>query len=171
VIDPRIETEIEAGLRAGRLSQRALARELEISRGTVGAIAAGTRPGDLSRQHAARRDPQPRPPVEIGRCPHCGCVVELPCRALLAELAQEEMQGRRRSGVRAQESADNGESLTIALRDEDAERYLALRHRKEQEFVDQDLVETEDRARKQDDDDLPSAGELAEIEGAVGGRQ
>ena len=164
MVDPEIEGQIEARLLARRGSQRGLARELGISRGTVGAIARGRRPADLSRRHAERIRPDHH--YLTGHCPQCGRQIELPCRACRDEAAKKKRPpvGRRGSGI------EREEPITIALREEDEERYLVLRHLNQAEFVRQILDAAEGRAQEDEaDDELPTAEELAALELAVEG--
>ncbi|HWB00681.1 MAG TPA: helix-turn-helix transcriptional regulator [Pirellulales bacterium] len=71
--------DVQRMLNEDRMSQRAVARAVGISRSTVGKIASGQRP--------AWPDRQPdgdcysiRPTGPIGRCPGCGGRVYMPCR-------------------------------------------------------------------------------------------
>lgn len=59
----------------GRLSQRKIAARTGVSRGTVGAIAAGRRP-DYAARRLEQFDSPSGPPV---RCPGCGGRVRMPC--------------------------------------------------------------------------------------------
>jgi len=72
--------QIRSFLTDGRMSQRAIARTLRVSRGTVEAIAQNRRPNYAARaeNRLAGRDP-PAGPVE--RCPGCGGMVQMPCLA------------------------------------------------------------------------------------------
>jgi hypothetical protein len=72
--------EIRRLLGQGELSQRAIARVVGVSRGTVNAIACGRRP------ERAADPPLPDdqwPPLEgpAVRCPTCGGMVRMPCLA------------------------------------------------------------------------------------------
>jgi transcriptional regulator with XRE-family HTH domain len=58
------------------LSQRAIALETGISRGTIGAIARGERPRSLCRRQTAELVFDPGPPL---RCRGCGGLVQMPC--------------------------------------------------------------------------------------------
>jgi hypothetical protein len=70
-------------LAEGNLSQRKIARLTGISRGTVGAIAAGKRPDYPSSRRAAEDEPgEPAGPPR--RCPGCGGMVYMPCRLCAA---------------------------------------------------------------------------------------
>lgn len=70
--------EVRRLLAEGRVSQRRIARQLGISRSTVGLIASGRRP-DRPPPVAADDDPwaDAGPPQ---RCPTCGGMVYVPCR-------------------------------------------------------------------------------------------
>jgi len=94
MISPTVVERIRQLLREDGLSQRQIARQLGVSRGTVNAIARGKRP-----DYEARRRPRPGdivpPSGPYVRCPICGARVQMPClacqiRALLRE--------RRRAG-------------------------------------------------------------------------
>lgn len=64
-------------LAAGELSQREIARKLELSRGTVSAIATGRR-----TDRVAKPRPGEEPPLFAGpylRCRGCGGMVQMPC--------------------------------------------------------------------------------------------
>jgi hypothetical protein len=80
MIAEQIVTRVEQLLAEGNLSHRKIAREIGVSRGTIGAIASG------------RRNIQPRPKWFLEdepfvpdtppkRCPQCGGMVYMPCRA------------------------------------------------------------------------------------------
>jgi hypothetical protein len=74
--ESRVEQVAEL-LTDGRLSQRTIARLTGISRGTVGAIARGSRPCHLRRKYDDDDLFRPLgPPV---RCRGCGGRVQMPC--------------------------------------------------------------------------------------------
>lgn len=86
MLSPAKVAEVEQLLAIGALSQRAIARRTGVSRGTVAAIASGTRRKKPSR-------PVAEPPFDFAappaRCPRCGGRVHLPCWACTVEaLAQ-----------------------------------------------------------------------------------
>ncbi|MEN1680732.1 MAG: winged helix-turn-helix transcriptional regulator [Planctomycetota bacterium] len=58
-----------------QLSQRAIARQLGLSRGTVNALATGKR-GSHGRETPSTTEPEAGPPA---RCPGCGRLVHMPC--------------------------------------------------------------------------------------------
>jgi len=69
--------EVRRLLARGKISQREIARELRLARGTVAAIAHGRRP-DYSVKPPDEDQIRPlRPPV---RCAGCGGMVYAPCR-------------------------------------------------------------------------------------------
>jgi hypothetical protein len=70
--------EIRRMLARGELSQRKIAEQTGVSRGTVGAIALGRRPDYEDRRQAARGDFEP-PSGPLHRCPGCGGMVLMPC--------------------------------------------------------------------------------------------
>jgi transcriptional regulator with XRE-family HTH domain len=79
MIDSEKVAEIKRLLAEGRLSQRKIAARARVSRGTVGAIAAGRRPDyEELRKRRAEEEVISAGPVE--RCPSCGGTVHLPCR-------------------------------------------------------------------------------------------
>lgn len=70
--------EVRRLLREGELSQRQIAAELKVSRGTVGAIARGTRQDRRPRSAVRVTDVfSPEEPPE--RCRGCGALVQMPC--------------------------------------------------------------------------------------------
>lgn len=80
MIAPSIVGEIRDLLAKGELSQREIARRLEISRGTVNAIALGRRPDHSSPRRRGLSDFIPPAGVPM-RCPICGSKVQMPCLA------------------------------------------------------------------------------------------
>jgi transcriptional regulator with XRE-family HTH domain len=75
MLDARLIQEIDRLLRAGGLSQRQIAAQLRVSRGTVGAIASGRR--DLRGKEQPREVSQRA--AAAARCPECGYRVFFPC--------------------------------------------------------------------------------------------
>ena len=69
--------EIDRLLKEGRLSQRKIARQLGVSRGTVSAIARGDRALFGKTAQADEREGEPLGPP--ARCPQCGFLVYIPC--------------------------------------------------------------------------------------------
>jgi len=78
MLAPSLVEKIRILLSEKTCSQREIARQLGVSRGSVGAIARGKRP-DYTRRN--RRGPNEiRPPVgRPTRCPTCGSLVQMPC--------------------------------------------------------------------------------------------
>jgi hypothetical protein len=72
-----IVEEIDRLLREGQLSQRRIAAQLGVSRGTVGAIANGRRGIHGKEASDDERPLEPQGPPE--RCPRCGFTVYMPC--------------------------------------------------------------------------------------------
>lgn len=62
-------------LEQDELSQRAIARLLGVSRGTINALATGKR-GGHGRETPNETSPDPEPPA---RCPTCGRMMQMPC--------------------------------------------------------------------------------------------
>ena len=78
MIAPSIVNEIKRLLAEGKHSQRGIARMIGVSRGTVGAIARGTRPDyELPRRQHKDLEESAGPPQ---RCRGCGGTVHMPCR-------------------------------------------------------------------------------------------
>ena len=78
-----------------RLSQRQIAREMGVSRGTVGKIAADKRPDYSRSRRAGANSLEPTGPPE--RCPDCGGKVYMPCllcRARARRAAQSQHTAR-----------------------------------------------------------------------------
>lgn len=94
--------EIRHLLATGKLSQRTIARQLGVSRGTVNAIALGKRP-DYGPDRREPTDVLPRigPPR---RCPGCGGKVLMPC--LLCHVRA--MGTRRANGRQARSESASG---------------------------------------------------------------
>jgi DNA-binding XRE family transcriptional regulator len=94
MIAQELVDEIRRLLSEGRLSQRQIARELHVSRGTVGGIANGTRRDRPPRRPDWADDPL-APTGPLRRCPTCGGLAYLPCRlcGLRARLAESPLPG------------------------------------------------------------------------------
>jgi len=71
--------EVKRLLAEGRLSQRKIALQTGVSRGTVGAIAGGRR-REQPAKPAAFEDEVAPPSGPPERCSRCGALVYLPCR-------------------------------------------------------------------------------------------
>jgi hypothetical protein len=81
MISPAHVDEIRRLLNGGKLSQRTIARQTGVSRGTVQAIADGRHPSGSARRAGRRRDGF-SPPIGLpARCPGCGAKVRMPCLA------------------------------------------------------------------------------------------
>ena len=82
MLSPEKVERIRRLLADGRMSQRAVARAVNVSRGTVEGIAHGRRP-----DYPARLGRQPAGLDSLAgpreRCPGCGAMVQMPCRACL----------------------------------------------------------------------------------------
>jgi DNA-binding XRE family transcriptional regulator len=97
MIAPTVIAEIRRLLREEHLSQRRVARRMQVSRGTVQAIATGNRPEyEFRRRHV---DPEFTPPSgPWKRCPHCGGLVQMPCLACRVRTIQQRHRHRPRNG-------------------------------------------------------------------------
>lgn len=158
MVNPGREGAAAELLAAGTLSQRAIARQAKVSRGTVNAMANGRRPRDLSRRAAAAK-PNGQTIVTVpmeARCLGCGVMVTfLPChRCRIRKLLHA---ARRRPAT----LPEPDEPLTCALLEEDQARYELLRQRKVDELLDGMLL-AEERAEL--DEIEPTVEELCEIE-------
>ena len=75
MITPALTDEVRRLLQCQNLSQRKIARQLGISRGTVNAIASGKR----ADRPPCRPEPILPPAGPLARCAGCGGLVQLPC--------------------------------------------------------------------------------------------
>ena len=66
-------------LAEGELSQRKIAQQLGVSRGTVASVASGRRP-DYDALRRREQSQQPLPLGPLVRCSTCGGMVHVPCR-------------------------------------------------------------------------------------------
>ena len=96
--------EINRLLKQGKLSQRKIAAQMRVSRGTVAAIASGRR--GLYGREPSENDSTPfapqSPPV---RCPRCGYRVYLPCLICRSREFQERQTQLRAAMVESQRLA------------------------------------------------------------------
>ncbi|GAB4134364.1 MAG: hypothetical protein Kow0040_18010 [Thermogutta sp.] len=108
---------VERLLRAGKMSRRAIAAKLGVSRGTVAKIAARMKAGP--QEDAVSADINAESPP-TARCPNCGALVEMPCRACMVL--------RLRAEGRLPPSSDEPAGpLRLELRSPHYERYVAVR--------------------------------------------
>lgn len=80
MIAVRVIDQVKTLLAQGRLSQRAIARRVGVSRGTVHAIARGKRP-DHAYRSPQQGDHLIAPSGLYVRCRGCGGKVQMPCLA------------------------------------------------------------------------------------------
>lgn len=100
MIESAVVEEIHRLLDAGALSQRKIALETGVSRGTVNAIALGKRILQPRRGPEAGDDFLP-PTGPVARCPICGGMVRMPCLACRVRAGQRDRRlsnGTNRSG-------------------------------------------------------------------------
>jgi transcriptional regulator with XRE-family HTH domain len=97
MIRSSVVEEIQCLLRAGRLSQRKIARRVGVSRGTVGAIAQQRRPDYEARrrQQEAEFESPAGPAI---RCPDCGAMTQMPCLACRVRALLEKQRSANRAG-------------------------------------------------------------------------
>ena len=123
MIAPRVVDEVRRLLAGGNLSQRRIAKVLGISRGTVGGIALGRRPDyDALRRARAEEESMPvaGPPR---RCPGCGGMVAMPCRACSTRAAAGSVPRL----LTLCDRLSNDEPLGLTLRPEHRKRYEQVR--------------------------------------------
>ncbi len=101
MISTAVIDEIQRLLGEGRLSQRKIARQIGVSRGTVNAIAMGKRI-DSARREGVSGDGFVPPRGRAKRCPGCGGMVKMPCLLCFIR-KQPTAQGRNRDRSRAVE--------------------------------------------------------------------
>jgi hypothetical protein len=114
---------IEALLAEDALSQRAIAKQLQVGRGVVAGIANGTRPD----YHARRQAQVPPPPAVLQptrRCPGCGALVQWPC------LACRTRRPLRCGRLPRRELPAAGETLQLKLLAAEQIRYEEVRARR-----------------------------------------
>ncbi|MBN1589198.1 MAG: winged helix-turn-helix transcriptional regulator [Pirellulales bacterium] len=68
-------------LAEGQLSQRKIAQQLGLSRGTVANVAHGRRPDRGAIRRKRKNPPEPFTRGHVARCPECGAMVHMPCFA------------------------------------------------------------------------------------------
>jgi len=137
VLDPALEIQAAEMIEAGELSGNEIARRTGINRTTIQAMIRGDRPLKYSRQSTSRSVRQTQGlPV---RCPDCGGRVVMPCGTCrIRRLLTAGMLPKTYPDVPGQE-----EPLTLALQDEDQQRYLEVRHAKERQMFAEMLAEPE----------------------------
>ena len=123
MLAPARVAEIHRLLAEGRLSRRAVARAVGVSRNTVAAIALGRRPDYELLRRPADDEPPLGPPR---RCPGCGGMVYLPCR--LCRMRRRLAAGARRPFDL--HCAAGLPPLGLELRPDHYQRYLRVRRRK-----------------------------------------
>jgi hypothetical protein len=119
---------IEALLAEGNgrpVSQRQIAKQLKVWRGTVAAIARKERPDyeALQQQHEEESLEPQTPPA---RCPGCGCFVFLPCVACCTRAALE----RKTTRPTRRPDPNPAECLGLDLKDKHRMRYEEVRIRR-----------------------------------------
>jgi len=125
MIPPAMIEKIRRLLATDKHSWRKIARLSGVSRGTVAAVAHGTR---RDRRPAALDDVQEDAPGPIERCPECGALGESPCRACRVRQLRR-IQLRRRSA----QPADEPSELVLELAGEHRRRYEEIHARRMKE--------------------------------------
>lgn len=125
MIAPEVVQEVRRRLTEGKLSQRKIAAITGVSRGTVGAIAAGRRP-DYDSSAPGRQGQLLRRSGPPRRCPGCGAMVYMPCR--LCRLRAEIAGASKPSPARWPARPD--EPLQLELTAEHRARYEQIRARR-----------------------------------------
>lgn len=124
MLAPTVIRLVQKLLNQGRLSHRKIAQAAQVSRGTVNRIASGKRPAEMVRRRSEHDEMElPAGPPE--RCPQCGSMVLMPCRACRTRHAEN----RSRNHVR--EMALLQEPLGLDLRPAHQKRYEEVRARRE----------------------------------------
>ena len=123
MIAPRVVQEVRRLLAEGKLSQRAIAKVTRVSRGTVSAIATGKRPDYETLRSARLEEESPQAAGPPQRCPGCGGMVYMPCRA--CETREVAATSGRRYALRPLTQRD--EPLELDLIDEHRACYEEVR--------------------------------------------
>ena len=126
MIASSVVQEVRRLLAQGEFSQRKIARIAGISRGTVGAIAAGKR-SDRVRLRRAVEDESREPVGPLQRCPGCGGMVYMPCSLCRARALKA---GSSKLPIRAWLKQPD-EPLGLDLKEEDRARYEEILMRRE----------------------------------------
>lgn len=98
MIRAAVVDQIRGLLAAGGLSQRKIAEQVGISRGTVNAIARGKRPDYVARWVLSGNDFTP-PGGRPVRCPGCGGMVQMPCLLCHVRAIKQRRLLRARQGI------------------------------------------------------------------------
>ena len=119
MIGPAVIEEIERLLAEGDLSQRQIAKVMKVSRGTVGAVAVGKRRPYYPRPE----DPDEQSTGPVRRCPGCGGMATMPCRA--CRILEIKAQSSKRCHALAPE-----EPLALDLAEKHQIRYEEIRQQR-----------------------------------------
>ena len=125
MIPPAMIEKVRRLVATGKHSLRKIARLSGVSRGTVAAVAHGTR---RDRRPAASDDLREDAPGPIERCPECGALGESPCRACRVR-EWGRIQRRRRSAP----TVDGPSELALELAGEHRRRYEEIHARRMRE--------------------------------------
>ncbi len=160
---PLVTITAAAMLEASKLSQRAIAKKLRISRGVVRDIASGKRPVVLRPKYPASKAKAPEPPP-MEKCVGCGAMVQLPCRACLVRNLLK--AGRLTPGLRLSEIEG---MIRVELRGEELTRYNEL-HAVKVARSEERGASSEQRPDEANQDvwSEPTFEQLEEIEGVRG---
>jgi transcriptional regulator with XRE-family HTH domain len=126
MIAPEVVQQIRRLLAEGKLSQRAIAGIVKVSRGTVGAIAAGKRPDYETLRRARKQEELPQPAGPPRRCLGCGGKVYVPCHACHVR----KLTDNARRARALQPLARRDEPLELNLTEEHRARYEEVRLRR-----------------------------------------
>jgi hypothetical protein len=126
MIAPERVQQVRQLLAEGKHSQRAIARIIGISRGTVGAIASGKRRDARPRRDTCKVDEFSQPTGPPERCPGCGAMVYMPCRLCRTRAAKS--SSSRPSILSATVPIE--EPIGLDLTDEHRKRYEEVRRRR-----------------------------------------
>lgn len=141
------------------LSQRKIARSLDVSRGTVARIAAGQRPDYDALQRARQSQTSPLPAGPLERCPGCGGMVFMPCLLCRVEAIRAESPRTSKLRLRTRPA----EPLGLNLKEKDRARYEEVWLRRRQaEQMEPDAVDACDVPEPEDDRCKLSLAELCD---------
>jgi hypothetical protein len=134
MIPPTMVAWIEQLLRQG-MSQREVHRRTGVSRGTIGRIARGQRPDHQALRQRKQTEELSLFVGPLQRCPGCGGLVEMPCRACHTR----SLLARARRRMRPTPAPHRCKPLNLELRQPERSRYevihdLRVRHGQDYHF-------------------------------------
>lgn len=159
MLAPTLVEQVQRLLDENVLSQRRIARSLDVSRGTVARIAAGERPDYDALRRARQSQASLLPAGPLERCPGCGGMVFMPC--LLCRVEAITAASPRRSRLRLRTRP--AEPLGLNLKEKDRARYEEVRLRRRQaEQTELASLDARDVPEPEDDRCTVSLAELCD---------